>query len=307
MVNVDKFLEKKFMRWLFLIILSLLNAHCTPRILVTIPPLHSITCSIMAGVAVPDLLLTGFESPHHFTLKSSHVKKISHADFIFWIGPELESFLLKPLHVNTKQNLAFINLPAINKKSVRYSCDHHSKHHTQWDPHIWLDLNNAIIMTQTIAQKLIDLDPVHQMTYQKNALALIDRIKKKQIEWAAHQATALQNYISFHDAYQYLESTLPWRNVGVIKSDAQGSMSLKKFNQMQDIIIQQHVTAIFSEPQNTSKLIKQLAMQHHLCHYELDPLGAGLTAGPDMYLKLMQQLYQIFNRCNKKQVIIDAS
>jgi len=260
----------------------------------------------MAGVAVPELMLTGHESPHHFALKPSHIKKISQADLVFWIGPELENFLIKPLNIYNKQNLALIGLPALNKKLVRYGCDHHEAHSKSWDPHIWLDLNNAIIICQTIAQKLIDMDPDHQIQYQENALALIAQIKKKQIDWAAHKSTTAQNYISFHDAYQYIESDLNRHNVGVIKNDEQGSMSLKKLNQLQDSITQQHVTAIFSEPQNTTKLIDQLAKQHHLCHRELDPLGANLTPGPHLYLKLVQQIYQAFNSCNKKQVSANA-
>lgn len=84
-----------------LVFLALVHGHApaaeTPRVVVSIKPLHAIIAGVMEGVAVPELLLAGGESPHSYALRPSQARLLAKADVIFWVGPELEGFLVKPL------------------------------------------------------------------------------------------------------------------------------------------------------------------------------------------------------------------
>ena len=51
----------------------------------------------MDGVGKPDLIVDGYASPHGFAMKPSHAKMLQDADIIFWVGEDLENFLVKPL------------------------------------------------------------------------------------------------------------------------------------------------------------------------------------------------------------------
>lgn len=51
----------------------------------------------MKGVGEPDLLVQGGGSPHAYTLRPSDAAALQRADVVFWIGEELETFLIKPL------------------------------------------------------------------------------------------------------------------------------------------------------------------------------------------------------------------
>ena len=72
-------------------------AQAAPQVVVSIYPIHSLVAGVMAGVAEPLLLVRGAATPHDYALKPSDAKALANADAVFWIGPQLETFLVKPL------------------------------------------------------------------------------------------------------------------------------------------------------------------------------------------------------------------
>jgi zinc transport system substrate-binding protein len=75
----------------------MMQASAAPKVVSSIKPVHSLVASVMQGVATPDLLVGGASSPHAYALKPSQAQALEDADVIFWIGPELEAFLQKPI------------------------------------------------------------------------------------------------------------------------------------------------------------------------------------------------------------------
>ena len=72
-------------------------AWSVPRVVVSIKPIHALVAGVMQGVAEPQLLVKGGASPHGYVLRPSDARALSRADLIVWVGPQLESFLKKPL------------------------------------------------------------------------------------------------------------------------------------------------------------------------------------------------------------------
>lgn len=68
-----------------------------PHVVVTIPPFHALVSAVMENVAEPQLLVKSGGSPHHYNLRPSEIESLQEANIIFWGGPELETFLVKPL------------------------------------------------------------------------------------------------------------------------------------------------------------------------------------------------------------------
>ena len=72
------------------------------KVVASIKPIHSLASYLMEGIAKPDLIVDGYASPHGFALKPSHAKMLQNADLIFWVGEDLENFLVKPLNAIAK-------------------------------------------------------------------------------------------------------------------------------------------------------------------------------------------------------------
>src|SRR5690606_41728151 len=68
-----------------------------PSVVASIKPIHSLVAAVMGEVGKPTLIVEGAASPHSYALRPSQAAEIAGADLVFWVGPELETFLRAPL------------------------------------------------------------------------------------------------------------------------------------------------------------------------------------------------------------------
>mgnify|MGYP006411782457 CR=1 FL=1 len=66
-------------------------------VITSIKPVHSLVSAVMKGIGSPSLLIDGADTPHTYSLRPSQARQLQDADLVFWIGPELETFLEKPI------------------------------------------------------------------------------------------------------------------------------------------------------------------------------------------------------------------
>ena len=71
------------------------SAADAPTVVTSIKPVESLVSAVMQGVGEPYLIVKGAASPHTAALKPSDATALSEAKAIFWIGPQLENFLVK--------------------------------------------------------------------------------------------------------------------------------------------------------------------------------------------------------------------
>ncbi len=76
--------------------IPLLSADEGFRVVASIKPVHSILSSLMQGTDGPQLLVKQGQHPYGYELDEQQKKDLAKADFIVWVGPELERFLVKP-------------------------------------------------------------------------------------------------------------------------------------------------------------------------------------------------------------------
>jgi zinc transport system substrate-binding protein len=288
----------------------------------SIMPVHSLVAGVMQGIDEPRLLVTGGASPHDYRLRPSDARAIEQARVVFWIGPDLENFLIKPLE-NVKgqvRTVALLGAPEIKALSLRAggAWEAHRHNHEQSgeghdghdghdddhddaasvDPHIWLDPMNAIAMTHQIVQTLSAVDPERQADYQRNGAVLIERLNQLNRQLAADLAPVKdQPYVVFHDAYQYFEQRYGLNTVGSVVLDPEQRPGARRIAEIQARIRDQKVRCVFSEPQFEPALATTLVSGSHAQLGILDPLGAELSAGPDAYFQLLEGLANALRTC----------
>ena len=96
-------------------------ANAEIKVVTSIKPIHSLASYLMDGVAKPDLIVDGYASPHGFALKPTHAKMLQEADFIFWVGEDLENFLEKPLKSIAKkaEKIELMEIKGLTKLKFR--------------------------------------------------------------------------------------------------------------------------------------------------------------------------------------------
>ncbi|QDC09970.1 zinc transporter [Oceanicola sp. D3] len=79
-----------------LALLAVTPALAEPKVLVDLPPVHSLVAQVMDGVGTPTLLLDRATSGHDLSLRPSQAGAAQEADLIFWVGPAMSPGLEKP-------------------------------------------------------------------------------------------------------------------------------------------------------------------------------------------------------------------
>jgi zinc transport system substrate-binding protein len=152
--------------WVAIVLPFTPATQAKPLVLSSLKPLTLIAQEITGSAAAVDSLLPATASHHNYPLKMSDHARLQQADVILWVGPELESFLQKPLanlpsaKIITAYDLANMNWPA-------ESAGAHGHHHAH-DPHLWLDPRNAILVAQALTAKLAQVDAANAAQYRAN-------------------------------------------------------------------------------------------------------------------------------------------
>jgi len=266
------------------------------HVVVTIKPAYSWVAAVMKGVGKPELLIKGGESVHTYSLKPSDAHLLAQADVVFFIDKSVEAFLQKSLQTIAAkaQAVPLSTAPGIKLLAARRGkyFEQHAGHHASFNPHIWLDPQNAIYATNYIAAILAKKDPQHAAAYLDNA----KRYTNDLTTLIARTQQALAPYhkgkfIVFHDAYYYYEKRFGVQAVGAIMVDAAHQPSAKRLKEIRKKIAETKAICVFSEPQFTPKLLNVLVEGlDNVRVGKLDPLGADLPAEEGSYARLIDNI-----------------
>ena len=328
---------KKLKKLSFILsILSLLMiftpANAEIKVVTSIKPIHSLAIYLMDGVGKPDLIVDGFNSPHGFSMKPSHAKMLQNADLVFWIGEDLESFLEKPLNSIAKkaEKIELIEIKGLNvlkfrERNIFDEHDHddqakkeddhddhddhdkkeddHDDHdgheghgHGEYDPHIWLDPINAKVILKEMTEHLIENDLKNASTYKSNLDKALNDIDKLTID-VMTELNENTSSIVFHDAYQYFEERFNVKILGAFTVNTDVMPGAEQLSEIREIIEHDKVKCIFSEPQFNPDIIKVVAKDMNIKTGVVDPLGATLNPGKDLYFDLIRNMSASFKGC----------
>jgi len=308
----------------FLTIFTPANADL--KVVASIKPIHSLASYLMDGIGKPDLIVDGYSSPHGFALKPSHAKMLQEADIIFYVGEDLENFLEKPLKSIAKkaEKIELMEIKGLNKLKFRernifdghddhghdedgHKEDDHDDHghdedgheghaHGEYDPHIWLDPENAKVILNEMVEHLIENDAKNASTYKKN-LKNAEKDLDKLVKKVKSDLNKDFKSIVFHDAYQYFEERFNVNVMGAFTVNTDVMPGAEQLAEIREIIEHDKVSCIFSEPQFNPDIINAVAKDMNIKTGVLDPLGATLEPGKDLYFDLIKNMSKSFKGC----------
>ena len=311
-------------------------ANADIKVVASIKPIHSLASYLMNGVAKPDLIVDGYASPHGFAMKPSHAKMLQNADLIFWVGEDVENFLEKPLGSIAKKaekiELMQIKGLQVLKFRERNIFDDHDDHghddhdkkedhdshakkedhddhgkkedhddherhaHGEFDPHIWLDPINAKVILNEMVAHLIENDPKNEAKYKSNLDEALKDIDKLTIDVMTELSNSVSSIV-FHDAYQYFEKRFNVNILGAFTVNTDVMPGAEQLAEIREIIEHDKVACVFSEPQFNPDIIKAVAKDMKIKTGVIDPLGATLNPGKDLYFSLIKNMSASFKGC----------
>jgi zinc transport system substrate-binding protein len=319
-------LKRLFVSLLVFCPISFSWAKADIDVVTSIKPVHSLVSSVMKGVDSPYLILDGASSPHTYSLKPSEARKLQDAELVFWMGDEIETFLKEPIKniSGSATVIKLLNAHGLKRIEFReggmfddhghddhkehaekehdHGHDDHKEHdnhaHGEIDPHVWLDPVNAIALVHEIEEALVKADPAHAAVYEENARKLRSQLNSLVSE-LRDQLEPVQDkgFIVFHDAYHYFEQRFDVSAVGSITVSPEVLPGAQRISELREKIMSLSATCIFSEPQFEPKLVKSLVEGSGAKTGVLDPLGASIASGPDMYFQLLRNMASSIKTC----------
>ncbi|WP_079213153.1 zinc ABC transporter substrate-binding protein ZnuA [Brucella pituitosa] len=177
--------------------------------------------------------------------------------------------------------------------------EHH--HHGEFDLHFWLDPQNGKALVGDIAKVLSENDPEHAAQYEKNAADYADKLDAltKDID-SELQPIKDKPFIVFHDAYQYFENRFGVKAAGSITVSPEKAPGAGRIKDIHEKIKSLGAVCVFSEPQFEPKLVNTVIDGTDAKTGTLDPLGAELKDGPDLYPQLIRNLADSLKNCLSK-------
>ena len=173
---------------------------------------------------------------------------------------------------------------------------HEGHAHGEYDPHIWLDPSNAKVILKEMTEHLIENDQKNASVYKDNlnkALKDIDKLLKD----VKSELNKDFKSIVFHDAYQYFEKRFDVNVLGAFTVNTDVMPGAEQLSEIREIIEHDKVTCVFSEPQFNPDIIKSIAKGTKVKVGVLDPLGANLNNGKDLYFKLIKDISSSLKKC----------
>ena len=310
---------------LILTILSLVSfitqVKADVKVVTSIKPLHSLASYLMDGIGKPGLIVDGYASPHSFSMKPSHAKMLQNADIVFWVGEGMENFLKKPLSSIAKkaEKIELIEVKGLNILKFRernifeeHNHDDHDDHdhddhakkkddhdghaHGDYDSHIWLDPMNAKVILNKMAEHLIENDTENTSKYKNNLKKALKEIDTLTIQVMTELNKSLPSIV-FHDAYQYFEQRFNVNILGAFTVNPDVMSGAEQLAKIREIIEHENVACVFSEPQFNPDIINAVAKDMKIKTGVLDPLGATLDSGKNLYFDLIKNMSLSFKDC----------
>ena len=194
---------------------------------------------------VVTLLAPGID-PHEYEPVPSDLQALAQAKIIFANGAGLETWLPKlmqsvgtPIKVqNVSDGLA---LHTLADQGVNVT-----------DPHLWLDVANAIHYAEQIRDGLTTIDPANAAAYRANAEAYLSKLKDLDT-WVVAQTSTLpaekRLLVTNHDTFGYFAARYNFKILGTIfpTSGAEASPSAQQVAELVNTIKASGVKAVFTE------------------------------------------------------------
>ncbi|SEL61572.1 zinc transport system substrate-binding protein [Pseudomonas sp. NFIX51] len=276
------------------------SAQAEVRVLTSIKPLQLIAAAVQDGIAVPEVLLPPGASPHNYALRPSDVRKVQSVELLYWIGPDMESFLPRVLKGRTLPSLAVQDLPGLKLRhfaednhSHAEEADEHDHDHRpgSLDAHLWLSPVNARVIADRMAADLSAADPANAARYQSNAKTFDQRLDALDARLKTRLAPiAGKPYFVFHEAFDYFEDAYGLKHAGVFSVAAEVQPGAQHVAAMRTRLQQVGKTCVFSEPPLRPRLAETLVAGLPVKLAELDALGGYTPATAQGYEQVLEKL-----------------
>ncbi len=276
-----------------------------PEVLVvtSIQPLGLLASELLAPVqaGAVRVIIPRSASPHGFSLQPSDMRLLVTAPVLLWLGPDLEPYLTKALQKRgvqpdrqliTAESLSGIRLlPWRDVEDDAVAGHHHHEaddhHHDQgqYDPHLWWDSQNALLMADALTATLSGLYPQWQQALAESRTAFEQRLTRLREQIQAQRPAQPKGFLIYHDSLLYLEKELGISSARRITQTPENKPSVRDMLSLSRSLNNGKVNCVITEPGVNPAFLRKLYGDNRVQETEVDPLGWDAESYTDMWFE----------------------
>jgi zinc transport system substrate-binding protein len=269
------------------ILILLLLTACTPiqedkrlKVYTSFYPMYDFTYKIgQDKINLINLVPSGTEV-HDWEIRTKEMIGLESADILIYNGLGMEYWLNDVVNSLENKDLILVN----TTKNITTIND---------DPHVWLNVRNAIAQLTVIKDALVSNDVQNKDFYESNYNFYVNEFNSLHNQFMTKTAAfTKKDLVVAHEAFAYLCAEYGLNQVGVENVFAESEPDFQKLEEIINFIKDNDVTTIFYEPLGSSDIANTIAAETGIKVAVLNPLE-GLTTtdinNNEDYISIMKQ------------------
>ncbi|RKQ35492.1 metal ABC transporter solute-binding protein, Zn/Mn family [Oceanobacillus halophilus] len=200
---------------------------------------------------------------HSYEPTSKEMTTIAKADAFIYLGAGMEAFAETAADALENQELALIEIGEHKElfhmeEDDEHEEDHHEHNHGDNDPHIWIDPERMLKMSEIIKDELVSLNPESEALYNENFTSLKEELIALDNKFTEILKTKSKKEILVaHAAYGYWEERYGIQQIAISGLSSSSEPSQKELTEIIDQAKNHNLTYIIFE-QNSSNRVSEI-------------------------------------------------
>lgn len=293
------------------------------NVVASIKPVELLVKAVAGDSVDVSTLVPPGSSPHNYTMKPSQRRALEQADVIFWIGPDMETFLNRLFSGEefSSRAVAFLEGeegdPEHNEHHDEHDehgdhaheehdhhehdNDHDAHHHDHGDgedPHIWVDPILALEMAREIRDALSKLDGMNPDVLDANFEHFqTELLNKEQSIRASFSGLDKVSLFTYHDAFTRYAEHYGLTLDGVLTLNPERSPGARHIAEVQAKLKAANHPCLLTEPQFNRQWWRSITEGLNVTFSTWDPLATDIESTASGYLEFQQSIADSALKC----------
>ncbi len=273
------------------------------NIVASIKPIELIVKAVAGDNTNVSTIVPPGSSPHNYSMKPSQRRALEQADAIFWVGPDMETFLNRLLGGKefAGKVVAFTEATSEEPEAHHEHEHHHHDHGEGEDPHLWVDPGMALEMAKTVHAKLSTLDNINTVDLDANleqfeqSLGATERGIKASLSQL--DGTSL---FAYHSALERFAEHYELELAGVLTLNPELSPGARHIAEVQNKLRAANQPCLLTEPQFNRQWWRSITEGLNVTVSTWDPLATDIASTANGYLEFQQSIADAVLECLPK-------
>ncbi len=271
-----------------------------PAVVASLKPVELLVRAVAGEQVEVSTLVPPGASPHTYQLRPSERRQLEQAALVFWIGPDMETFLNRLLTGPDFRGRTVTLTPRDSDGGHSTEPHSHSHHHHDEgeDPHLWLDPALAVAMATTVAEHIKGIEGVNGGQIDRNLVRFSSAVAQAEEDIRQKlEPTRTLDLFTYHSAFSRFAEHYGLNIAGVLTLSPERTPGARHLAEVQERLQQAPQPCLLTEPQFNRQWWHALMDGVEVPVSTWDALATDIESTPQGYVAFQHSLADAVSDC----------